>query len=268
MIGFDLLLEHLETAWRNPFDSDAARTHSSYHRPGDGDLVRLLETAPASPFVRVANAAFGSFVSDDAFSCLGARSAIRRGTYRIGGYARLDDAGVTEGLARDLYAFAAERRGFESDFTTFVAVFRERAFRTEERFERALWSQLQRLHDLDARFHSWDATVSDDPGDPRFSFSFAGNAFFVVGLHPAASRAARRFAWPALVFNAHEQFENLRADGRFARLQQQIRAREQRLSGDLNPNLADYGGHSEARQYSGRPNGESWTCPFKTRTRA
>jgi uncharacterized protein len=258
-------LDHLEGALRNPFDSDAARAHSSYHGIQGGELVRLLETAPVSPFAQVANQAFRGFVLDDAFSCLGAKSSLRRDEYRLGAYARLDDPAVTEGLARDLSAFAAERRAFESDFTTFIAVFREREYPTEEAFEGALWSQLGRLHELDARFHPWDPRVSDDPADPRFSFSIAGHAFFVVGLHPAASRAARRFAWPTLVFNAHEQFEHLRADGRFSGLQRQIRARELRLDGALNPNLADYGRHSEARQYSGRPTDETWTCPFKAR---
>jgi hypothetical protein len=257
--------EWLECAWLNPFDSDAARGHSAYHGLADGELVRLLETAPASPFARVADASFRAFVLDDAFPCLGAKSSIRRGTYRLGTYARLDDAAVTAGLARDLYAFAAERRGFEGDFTTFIAVFRDRGHATEEGFEGALWSQLQRLHDLDATFHPWDSRVSEDPDDPRFSFSVAGNAFFIVGLHPAASRTARRFAWPTLVFNAHEQFEHLREDGRFPGLQTQIRKRELRLEGSLNPNLADYGRHSEARQYSGRAAPEGWTCPFKPR---
>ncbi len=258
-------LEWLECAWLNPFDSDAARAHSSYNGLHGGELIRLLETVPATPFARVANESFRAFVLDDGFSCLGAKASLRRETYRLGAYARLDDPAVTEGLARDLYAFAAERRGFESDFTTFIAVFRERAPETEEAFERALWSQLQRLHELDARYHPWDARVSDDPSDPRFSFSVAGNAFFVVGLHPAASRASRRFAWPTLVFNAHEQFEHLRADGRFSGLQTQIRKRELRLEGALNPNLADYGHHSEARQYSGRPTSETWECPFKAK---
>ncbi|HEX3550777.1 MAG TPA: guanitoxin biosynthesis heme-dependent pre-guanitoxin N-hydroxylase GntA [Candidatus Elarobacter sp.] len=257
--------EPLERAWRNPFDSDAARAHSSYHAVLRDDVVRLLEVAPANPFVRVANDAFRAFVLDERFSCLGAKASIGRRTYRIGAYARLDDPDVTQGIARDLYAFAAERRAISGDFTTYVAVFRERSFDSEEAFERALWSQLQRLHDLDAEHHGWDPRVSDDPSDPSFSFSVAGEAFFVVGLHPAASRAARRFAWPALVFNAHEQFEHLRGDGRFDGLQRQIRARELRLDGGLNPNLADYGVHSEARQYSGRAAGETWRCPFRPR---
>jgi FPC/CPF motif-containing protein YcgG len=258
-------LDYLEPAWPNPFDSDAARAHSSYHAWDDDELVRLLETAPVSPFARVAHDAFRSFVLDDAFSCLGAKSAIRRATYRFGAYDRLDDAAVTEGLARDLHAFTAERQGFESDFTTFVAVFREHGGADEAQFERTLWSQLQRLHDLDARYHPWDPRVSDDPENSKFSFSVASNAFFVIGMHPNASRTARRFAWPTLVFNAHEQFENLRADGRFAPLQSRIRERELRLDGRINPNLADFGYHSEARQYSGRPTEPTWTCPFRPR---
>jgi FPC/CPF motif-containing protein YcgG len=249
----------------NPFASDAARAHASYHAGVGGELVRLHDGAPVSPFARVAHDAFRGFVLDDAFSCLGAKSALRRETYRFGAYDRLDDAAVTEGLARDLYAFTTERQGFESDFTTFVAVFRERELGDELAFERQLWSQLQRLHDLDARYHPWDSRVSDDPESPKFSFSVAADAFFVIGMHPGASRTARRFAWPTLVFNAHEQFENLRADGRFEPLQSRIRERELLLDGRINPNLADYGYHSEARQYSGRPTEPTWTCPFRPR---
>ena len=49
----------------------------------------------------------------------------------------------------------------------------------------------------------------------NFGFSFAGRGFFVIGLHPASSRLARRFPWPTLVFNAHFQFDRLKADGRY-----------------------------------------------------
>ena len=51
--------------------------------------------------------------------------------------------------------------------------------------------------------------VSADPDNPHFSLSFGGEAFFVVGLHPDASRPARRFARPTMVFNLHDQFETL-----------------------------------------------------------
>jgi hypothetical protein len=37
------------------------------------------------------------------------------------------------------------------------------------------------------------------------------------------------------------------------------------LQGSLNPNLADFGEQSEARQYSGRATEADWVCPFHRR---
>ena len=93
---------------------------------------------------------------------------------------------------------------------------------------------------------------SSDPADPHFSFSFGGQALYVIGMHAKSSREARRFRWPALVFNPHEQFERLRADGKWKHMQETIRHRDLVLQGTINPMLSDFGEHSEARQYSGR----------------
>lgn len=259
-------LDYLQCAWLDPFDDDTARTHSQYYGYHDGELVRLLETAPPTTFAQVAHSALRSFVLDAQYPCLGARASFHRGTYRFGAYERLDDPDVTRGLMRDIYAFATERRGIAADFTTFAAVFRAPVPRDERDFERALWSQLQRLYALDEPLHPWDRAVSDDPSDPDFSFSLARSAFFVIGLHPKASRWARRFSWSTLVFNAHEQFEDLRRDGTFSGLQRRIRERDLRLQGSINANLADYGRHSEGRQYAGREVEEDWQCPFHRRT--
>ena len=254
----------LHDAWiANPFDSDAAKRHSSYSGYAGGELSRLLETAPLGAFAHVAHDAFREWVLDPEFSCLAGRSALHRLTYRFGAYEKLDDDDVTAGLARDLYAFATERAGFRSDFTTFAAVFRGDRELDERAFEARLWSQLQRLHDLDAHYHAWDERVVSNPGDAEFSFSVAGTAYFVVGMHPQASRRARRFAWPALVFNAHEQFERLRRSGTLSGLQLRIRQREIALDGSINVNLSEYGNVSEAQQYSGRATAAGWTCPFR-----
>jgi FPC/CPF motif-containing protein YcgG len=258
--------EYLERAWlANPFDSDVAKANSSYAAFDGTELVRLLETARPGAFDRIAHEAFREFVGSPAFSCLGARAAMQKRSYRFGTYRKLDDESSTLGLARDLFAFAQERRGFESAFTTYVAVFAGSEVKddAELAFERALWSQLDRLHDLDREHHRWDPKVSSDPQDPAFSYSFATTGFFVVGLHPGSSRSARRFAWPALVFNAHEQFVQLRSAGQFERLQERIRAREIALDGSLNPNLANFGERTEARQYAGRAVPDEWTCPFR-----
>jgi FPC/CPF motif-containing protein YcgG len=85
---------------------------------------------------------------------------------------------------------------------------------------------------------------------------------FVVGLHAASSRATRRFAWPTLVFNPHEQFERLRSSGQFDRFQSVIRSADRALDGTTNPMLANFGERSEAAQYSGRQVDEVWRCPF------
>jgi FPC/CPF motif-containing protein YcgG len=190
--------------------------------------------------------AFRAFVAAPDFSCLGARAALRRPSYRIA-------------LARDLAGFAAGPA--DDDFATFVAVFAGQPAGGEADFEATLWAQLQGLHGLDPA-PAWDPAVSEDPEDVHFSFSFAGRAFFVVGLHPGSSRVARRFAWPTLVFNPHAQFQRLRADGRYSKLRDAIRARELALQGSLNPNLSDFGERSEARQYSGRATEAEWRCPF------
>jgi hypothetical protein len=190
----------------------------------------------------------------------------------MGIYDELGSAGVTRDLARDLSAFAGtlgdQIAEVDADhagrLTTFVASFLRPVPGDEAEFERLLWAQLQALHDGDSA-RTWDPAVSSDPDDAHFAFSIAGRAFFVVGLHAASTRWARRFAWPTLVFNPHDQFERLRQDGHFGRLQGLIRAREQALQGSLNGNLSEFGERSDARQYSGRPVEEDWRCPFRAR---
>lgn len=207
--------------------------------------------------------AFRAFILDGHYPCVGARSAIHRGSYRFGVYDELAAAATTAALAGDLAAFVPRIDDIGGPFATFVAIFRGPQVADEHSFERALWSQLQALHDADGA--PWDPSVSADPRDPRFSFSFAGAAFFVIGLHPGSARVSRRFAWPVLIFNPHSQFERLRAAGKYTRMQAVIRARERALQGDINPVLAEFGARSEARQYSGRAVEPDWIPPFHTR---
>jgi FPC/CPF motif-containing protein YcgG len=151
-----------------------------------------------------------------------------------------------------------------SEYATFVAIFERPRKTTEIEFENLFWKQLRALHDYDAQRFAWDSHVSSDPADPHFSFSFGGQALYVIGLHANSSREARRFPWPALVFNPHEQFERLRADGKWKRMQETIRSRDLQLQGSINPMLSDFGEQSEARQYSGRAVEDNWRPPFPT----
>ena len=208
------------------------------------------------------DAAFRGFVGDPRFSCLAGKGVVRADRYTLGVYGSLGSQRSARALARDLAAFVAAPDAGDSAFRSMVAVFPARAPRDETAFEKSLWIQLQLLHERDDPRAGWDPAVSDDPEDPRFAFSFAGCGLFVIGLHAASSRLARRFGWPALIFNPHAQFADLRATGRFERLRTIVREREVALQGSLNPNLADLGERSEARQYSGRATEAEWGCPF------
>lgn len=150
---------------------------------------------------------------------------------------------------------------------SFACLFRHGAKLSEQEFEAALWARVQGLHDIDAASGAdWADGVAREPESPDFSFSVAGAAYFVVGLHPGASRDARRFCRPALIFNPHAQFERLRADGRYGQMQSIIREREIARHGSINPMLSDFGSGREAAQYSGRHVGEGWTCPLHVKT--
>jgi FPC/CPF motif-containing protein YcgG len=82
-------------------------------------------------------------------------------------------------------------------------------------------------------------------------------------MHAYSSRFARRFAWPTLIFNPHEQFERMRQDGTWRRMRETIRQRDVMLQGNVNPMLSDFGETSEAQQYSGRVVEKVWHPQFK-----
>ena len=177
---------------------------------------------------------FLALVMDPAFPCLGARSAMHHDAYDFHLYPDLQDAASRQQLARDLERFGTIRHSMDGRFATFVASFEKpRSVEDETRWDDLIWRFLQALHDLDTA--PWDPTVSDDPANPEFIFSFAGTGYFVVGLHPGASRHSRRFAYPTLVFNAHDQFAQLRHTGQFTGFQRTIRRRDVRLQGSVNP---------------------------------
>jgi FPC/CPF motif-containing protein YcgG len=201
---------------------------------------------------------FEAHIQDAAFPCVGARSALNKNRMRYGNYPALGE-GSPEALCRDLGRFSDEFPDPGHLPVSFVATF-EAAVDSEDDFDQRLWRQLQAMHDHDGA--PWDATVSADPTRADFSFSVGGRAYFVVGMHPHASRLSRRTPMACLVFNFHNQFESLRESGKYASMQSVIRDRDIELQGSINPNLARFGEASEARQYSGRAVPDGWKCPF------
>ena len=209
--------------------------------------------------------AFRAFVLANDYPCIMSQSALRTDNYHFHLYSEMVSSSTTLALISDLYKFIDEFPIQEQRFATFVACFERPILCEETEFESLLWQQLQAMHDEDAKHHNWDTTVSSNPHSPEFSFSIGNRAFFVVGMHPGASRMARRFRLPTLVFNAHEQFENLRRADKYRPIKQLIRERDERLQGFINPVLSNFGDASEARQYSGRQVELGWHCPFHTR---
>jgi FPC/CPF motif-containing protein YcgG len=207
-------------------------------------------------------AEFDAFVGDTRFPCLAGKGAVHRGDHTLRVYDVLGSDAAAAELARDLAEFVRHSPADGSGLRAFVAVFTGRLPSGEAAFEQRLWRHLRRLHALDDPANGWDPAVSDDPASAHFSFSFAGRALFVVGMHADSSRLSRRFRWPTLVFNPRAQFERLRAEAKFERLRSLVRERDVALQGSLNPNLADFGEKSEARQYSGRAAEPDWRCPF------
>jgi FPC/CPF motif-containing protein YcgG len=82
-------------------------------------------------------------------------------------------------------------------------------------------------------------------------------------LHPNSSRTGRQFKYPALVFNPHKQFEQLKETHKYASLKKVVRKRDLSISGTVNPMLEDFGEASEVYQYSGRQYNQQWQCPLK-----
>lgn len=197
------------------------------------------------------------------FPCVGAKAALARGTLHVMGCRSIesgwDDLRIHDGLLK----WAADYRKEPSLFRSFAAVFDDPGHLAETDFETAMWERIQSLSDKDVwRGQSYDPRVSADPTDNHFSLSFGGEAFFVLGLHPAASRPARRFSRPTMIFNLHDQFEQLRNAGKYEAMREKIMVRDESIAGSRNPMLARHGEVSEARQYSGRVVDGEWRCPF------
>ncbi|GAB3068598.1 guanitoxin biosynthesis heme-dependent pre-guanitoxin N-hydroxylase GntA [Pedococcus soli] len=226
--------------------------------PGLDELTRELALDPDRRSPHEVAGALETMVLHPDYPCLGARSVFNRDRATVVALGEMATEGATALLYDALCAFGRDTdQG--AGFASLVAVFPDTVVDSETAFESLLWRQLEQLHEADQQ--PWSPLVSDDPANPHFAFSVAGTAYFVVGLHPAASRIARRTPLPTLVFNLHQQFEDLRASERFERMRDTIRRRDTALQGHVNPMVADHGAGSEARQYSGRAVPTDWAAP-------
>lgn len=244
--------------------ASACPAHAPAKGPVDAPARAAARAADPPPDVQAVEAALRQHVLASDYPCVAARSALNRGRAQVAVHGRLGDAASARRACEDLQRYVA---GLDHDADpdapmTWVSAYAAEPGLDEAGFERALWRHLQLMHEHDAPRHGWSPAHSADPADARFAFSIGGEAFFVIGLHPAASRLARRTPWPMLVFNLHRQFDALRDSGRYERMKAVIRQRDAALQGSPNPMLDDFGTRSEARQYAGRAVSDGWACPF------
>ena len=197
------------------------------------------------------------------FPCVGAKSALSTGGLRVIEAWRVESGWNDVEIHDRLLEWSEESDADPTGLRSLAIVFHGPLDLSEAQFETAMWERLQSLADKDRwRGQPYCENVSSDPGDPHFSLSFGRQGYFVVGLHPNASRAARRAPHPTLVFNLHDQFERLRESQRYERMRAAILDRDLALDGTPNPMLARHGDASNAPQYSGRYVGDDWQCPF------
>jgi FPC/CPF motif-containing protein YcgG len=202
------------------------------------------------------------FIRDKNFPCVAAKAAVAENQIKIFVADHLACSRDDHEILKFLYQFVDDYRAAEKTYHSAVIIFKEPEKCSEEMFSDLLWKRLQSISDLDAVHYAWDQRVEKDVASPAFSFSIKKEAFYVIGLHSQSSRKSRQFKNPALVFNPHDQFEKLRASNKYAAMKDAVRKRDVKLSGSVNPMLADFGESSEVFQYSGLRYDSNWKCPF------
>jgi uncharacterized protein len=208
---------------------------------------------------------FRAMILSAQFPCPGARTTFSRGTYRFGLFDEIGTKETATHLGKSLNRFIQERATWDTMYTAFVSCYKHPLPMNHEQFAQLLWSMLQELHITD--LVEWDPKYSSDPESPDFAFSYGGMSFFIAGMHSGSPRFARRFGWPTLVFNAHEQFDYLRTEGIFEKFRDGVRKKDTILQGHRNPVSTDIGTISEAIQYTGKIENSQWICPFKPQTK-
>lgn len=206
---------------------------------------------------------YKEYIGNKEFVCVAAKAALAKQQIQcmIAGHMACpkDDASILSFL----YSFIDTYRNSDEMYHSAVVIFEQSGIMNEEMFDSFLWQRLQAISVLDAKLHPYDNRVVADPSSPNFSFSLKEESFFVIGLHPNSSRQVRQFKYPALVFNPHHQFEQLKETHKYDSLKRVVRKRDLQISGSVNPMLEDFGSASEVYQYSGRQYDQQWKCPLK-----
>lgn len=196
------------------------------------------------------------------FPCIGAKAAASKNHVRCFVASDMASPDDDERMLRFIYQFVDSYRKSIDTFHSAAIIFKKPLPITEEEFEDMFWLRLNSLIAFDRNNYNHDRRVDANPQSSMFSFSLKEEAFFIIGLHPSSSRKARRFAYPAIVFNPHEEFERLKRTGKYEPMKKTVRRRDELYSGSVNPMLTDFGEAPEVIQYSGKQYDSTWKCPL------
>ena len=205
---------------------------------------------------------FTEFITQGPFPCIGAKAAVAKNQLHCRVFGNMSDTDQDQDILSYLYDSIVAYHSCNDIFFSIVVIFKDTENITEDSFETLLWQKLQSLSDKDAALYKYDHRVSADTDSVAYSFSLMEEAFFIIGLHPASSRPARRFGYPALVFNPHAQFEVLKSVDKYESIKNSVRRRDLLFAGSHNPMLGDHGEASEVVQYSGKNYQVPLQCPL------
>ena len=207
---------------------------------------------------------YKSFIYRQEYPCVAAKEAVRKQRVKVFVAGHMACPKDDRAILDFMYNFVDEYRSSGDFFHSAAIIFPSHdTIPSEEMFEAMLFQRLQSLADMGGQEYAYDKRVSSDPTSRAFSFSIKEEAFYIIGLHPNSSRAARRFEHPTMVFNPHQQFEVLRSTHRYEKMKNIVRKLDTAYSGSVNPMLQDFGNSPEVFQYSGRKVDQSWQCPLK-----
>lgn len=209
-------------------------------------------------------------IKEAAFPCIMAKAVMNQGVCHNVQLSSNQVPELAQAMFNELSGFVDSYRANKERLHSCILSFPHDEFQSFEKFESTFWSLLSELRSIDGQHHPYDSRVSSNPDDGNFSFSVKEEAFFILLLHPNSPRKARQFPVPSIVFNPHQQFEDLRAKGTFERVRTTIRQRDERYQGSVNPMLMDFGSEvSEIYQYTGldytekkAPAAAAGKCPF------
>lgn len=202
-----------------------------------------------------------NFIQDSSFPCFMAKSVAKIGlmhTHTIEAFG-LNEIKKTQSK---LYQFINEYRKRPDRLSSFALIIKNTQYNDFNLFEKYFWHFLEKLHHLDKRNYLPDQNVSSQVEEDNFSYSIKSEAFFILALHPQSPRWARRFKYPAIIFNPHAQFEALKVRGLFNKIRDAIRIKDKLLQGFFNPMLSNFGERTEVFQYLGKTYGENENVPL------